>query len=181
MAFRDENDLKDPRAAILLNRTCADLPPCLFIVAELDPVRDLSYGMNAWTSISTYGIDSLDNWICLAYQELLDRAGMKTELVLLKGVVHPYFALPGMDAASDFIFLVRVLFTRSVSQGLYRDSWCYPEFHVQDIIWINFWNKIVSCGHHRSIMCDYIWGWIRKRSLLCADYALILTIWRTIS
>ncbi len=48
MAFRDENDLKDPRTAILLNRTAFfDLPPCLFVVAELDPVRDLSYGMNA--------------------------------------------------------------------------------------------------------------------------------------
>lgn len=46
-AFRDENDLKDPRAAILLNKIRADLPPCLFIVAELDPVRDLNYGMNA--------------------------------------------------------------------------------------------------------------------------------------
>jgi len=46
-AFGDENELKDPRAAILLNETFDGVPPCLFIVAELDPVRDLSYGMNA--------------------------------------------------------------------------------------------------------------------------------------
>lgn len=45
MAFRDANDLKDPRAAILLNKAYTDLPPCLFVVAELDPVRDLSYCM----------------------------------------------------------------------------------------------------------------------------------------
>lgn len=47
----------------------------------------------------------------LAYQQSLDKVGIKTELVLLKGVVHTYFALPGTNAVIDSIFLVEYLFT----------------------------------------------------------------------
>jgi acetyl esterase/lipase len=43
-ALRDENDKKDPRASVLLYESFDDVPPCLFIVAELDPLRDDSYG-----------------------------------------------------------------------------------------------------------------------------------------
>ena len=42
-AFHDENDQKNPRASVLLNESFDNLPPCLFIVAELDPLRDDSY------------------------------------------------------------------------------------------------------------------------------------------
>jgi len=42
-ALRDENDKKNPRASVLLNESFDGLPPCLFIVAELDPLRDDSY------------------------------------------------------------------------------------------------------------------------------------------
>ncbi len=45
-ALRDENDKKDPRASVLLNESFDGIPPCLFIVAELDPLRDDSYGIN---------------------------------------------------------------------------------------------------------------------------------------
>ncbi|CAF1196708.1 unnamed protein product [Adineta steineri] len=72
-AFRDANDLKDPRASVFLNKSFDTLPPCLFIVAELDPLRDDSY----------------------AYQQLLDKAGVKTKCLLIKGVLHDFFVCPG--------------------------------------------------------------------------------------
>jgi acetyl esterase/lipase len=43
-ALRDENDRKNPRASVLLYEAFDGVPPCLFIVAELDPLRDDSYG-----------------------------------------------------------------------------------------------------------------------------------------
>ncbi len=45
-ALRGENDKKDPRASVLLYESFENVPPCLFIVAELDPLRDDIYGMN---------------------------------------------------------------------------------------------------------------------------------------
>ncbi len=45
-ALRNENDKKDPRASVLLHESFDCVPPCLFIVAELDPLRDDSYGIN---------------------------------------------------------------------------------------------------------------------------------------
>jgi acetyl esterase/lipase len=45
-ALRDENDKKNPRASVLLHESFDGIPPCLFIVAELDPLRDDSYGRN---------------------------------------------------------------------------------------------------------------------------------------
>ncbi|CAF1193351.1 unnamed protein product [Adineta ricciae] len=71
-AFRDKNDLNDSRVSVMLSHSFDGLPPCLFIVAELDPLRDDSY----------------------AYQKLLDKAGVKTNLVLVKGVLHGFFSVP---------------------------------------------------------------------------------------
>ncbi|CAF1290785.1 unnamed protein product, partial [Didymodactylos carnosus] len=71
-AFRDENDIRDSRVSLLLQSSFNNLPPCLFIVAELDAVRDDSY----------------------EYQKLLDKAGVKTQLVLIQGVLHSFFNLP---------------------------------------------------------------------------------------
>ncbi|CAF3657157.1 unnamed protein product [Adineta steineri] len=73
-AFRDADDLMDPRVSVLLNKSFDGLPPCLLIVCELDPVRDDSY----------------------AYQEALDKAGVKTKLTLLHGIIHPFFSFPGI-------------------------------------------------------------------------------------
>jgi len=42
-ALRDENDKTNPRASVLLYDSFEGIPPCLFIVAELDPIRDDSY------------------------------------------------------------------------------------------------------------------------------------------
>ncbi len=39
-AFENEEVLKDPRVSALLNTSFQDLPPCLFIVADLDVLRD---------------------------------------------------------------------------------------------------------------------------------------------
>ncbi|CAF4872131.1 unnamed protein product [Rotaria sp. Silwood1] len=42
-ALRNEDDKNDSRFSILLNKSFNSLPTCLFIVAELDPLRDDSY------------------------------------------------------------------------------------------------------------------------------------------
>ena len=42
-ALRNEDDKNDPRVAILRHQSLISLPTCLFIVAELDPLRDDSY------------------------------------------------------------------------------------------------------------------------------------------
>ena len=43
-AFRSSEDYKDPRVSSLLNTSFEGVPPCLFIVADLDPLRDSSLG-----------------------------------------------------------------------------------------------------------------------------------------
>ncbi|UJR34423.1 hypothetical protein I4U23_021830 [Adineta vaga] len=73
-AFDDMKDLNDPRVSVLLNNSFEGLPPCLLIAAELDPLRDDSY----------------------AYQKVLDKAGVKNKLVLIKGVLHGFFSVPGI-------------------------------------------------------------------------------------
>jgi len=73
-ALRDENDKKDPRVSVLLNESFDGIPPCLFIVAELDPLRDDSY----------------------EYQKKLEKAGTKTKLVLVKNAIHSFFSAPGI-------------------------------------------------------------------------------------
>lgn len=45
-AFRDEYDLVDPRVSVVFNSSFENIPSCLFVVAELDPLRDDSYGMD---------------------------------------------------------------------------------------------------------------------------------------
>ncbi|CAF3664330.1 unnamed protein product [Rotaria sordida] len=89
-ALRNDDDKNDPRFSILLNKSFNSLPACLFIVAELDPLRDDSY----------------------KYQEILEKAGVKTKLVLIKGVIHPFFSNPGIfikscqqviDAVQEFM------------------------------------------------------------------------------
>jgi acetyl esterase/lipase len=44
-AFPSPDDYKDPRANALLNTSFEGLPPCLLIVADLDPLRDDNLGM----------------------------------------------------------------------------------------------------------------------------------------
>jgi len=44
-AYRNSDDLKDPRVNALLNTSLEGVPPCLFIVADLDPLRDGNLGM----------------------------------------------------------------------------------------------------------------------------------------
>jgi hypothetical protein len=44
-AFQSSEDYKDPRVSPLINTSFEGLPPCLFIVAELDPLRDGNLGM----------------------------------------------------------------------------------------------------------------------------------------
>jgi acetyl esterase len=92
-ALRDENDKKNPRASVLLSESFDKLPPCLFIVAELDPLRDDSYGKkkrkekeNEMQEHSSY---------ILEYQKKLEAAGVKTKLVLINNVIHSFFSLPG--------------------------------------------------------------------------------------
>ncbi|CAF3972715.1 unnamed protein product [Rotaria sordida] len=86
-AFDDGVDMNDPRISVFLNKSPEKLPPTLFIVAELDPFRDDSY----------------------AYKKILDKAGVKNKLVLIKGVVHAFFGLPGIypKACAEAVDAVR--------------------------------------------------------------------------
>lgn len=88
-ALRDDNDRKDPRASVLLQESFENLPTCLFIVAELDPLRDDSYG----TDNNKNREDNVRS--LLEYQKKLEQAGVKTKLVLVKEVIHSFFSLPG--------------------------------------------------------------------------------------
>ncbi|CAF1451825.1 unnamed protein product, partial [Rotaria sordida] len=72
--FNDGFDINDSRISVFRNTSLEKLPPTLLIVAELDPIRDDSY----------------------TYKELLDKAGVKNKLVLIKGVLHRFFPLPGV-------------------------------------------------------------------------------------
>ncbi|CAF1112646.1 unnamed protein product [Adineta steineri] len=89
-AFRNADDLMDPRVSVLLNKSFDGLPPCLLIVCELDPVRDDSYGMVKKCRNNAKTI------FYLAYQEALDKAGVKTKLTLIRGIIHPFFSFPGI-------------------------------------------------------------------------------------
>jgi acetyl esterase/lipase len=42
-ALRNDADKTNPRASVLRHKSFDSLPTCLFIVAELDPLRDDSY------------------------------------------------------------------------------------------------------------------------------------------
>ena len=42
-ALQHLDDGKNPRASVMLNENFEGIPPCLFIVAQLDPLRDDSY------------------------------------------------------------------------------------------------------------------------------------------
>ena len=47
-AFGNPDDYKDPRANILLNTSFEGLPPCLLLVADLDPLRDGNLGKKTY-------------------------------------------------------------------------------------------------------------------------------------
>ena len=45
-AFHNKDDERSPRLDFLHNQVSSTIPPCLFIVAELDPLLDDSYRKN---------------------------------------------------------------------------------------------------------------------------------------
>ncbi|CAM4822287.1 unnamed protein product [Rotaria magnacalcarata] len=90
-AFIDpEAGVSNPRVSILRNEKSVfrNLPPTLFIVAEIDPARDDSY----------------------AYHKKLQEVGVKSELHSIKGVVHTFFSLPGVfrQACSEAVDVMRI-------------------------------------------------------------------------
>jgi acetyl esterase/lipase len=100
--YRSNDDLKDPRVSALLNKSLEGVPPCLFIVAELDPLRDGSFGMKEYNE-STF-VEILSFYFT-EYQKLLEQAGVHTKLVLVKGVIHGFISVPGKEIQT-FSFLV---------------------------------------------------------------------------
>ncbi|CAH1785356.1 unnamed protein product [Owenia fusiformis] len=66
--YVNEDDSKDPRFNLMLREDLSKVPATLFIVAECDPLREDSY----------------------AFAEKLDKAGVKNEVFLLKGVMHSF-------------------------------------------------------------------------------------------
>lgn len=68
-----EKDFGKPRASPLCFKDFSNLPPTLFIVAELDPLRDG----------------------CYEYYEKLKKAGVKGQILTMKGVPHGFWKYPG--------------------------------------------------------------------------------------
>jgi acetyl esterase/lipase len=62
--YRKSNDLKDARISSLFNTSFSGLPPCLFIIADLDPFRDGNLGICDFSE----------------YQKLLEKADVQTKL-----------------------------------------------------------------------------------------------------
>jgi acetyl esterase/lipase len=62
--YRKYNDLKDPRVSPLFYTSFAGLPPYLFIIADLDPLRDGNLGICDFSE----------------YQKLLEKADVQTKL-----------------------------------------------------------------------------------------------------
>ncbi|UJR24522.1 hypothetical protein I4U23_005897 [Adineta vaga] len=89
--FETSENMKDSRISALLNTSLNNVPPCLFIVADLDPLRDGN----------------------LEYQKLLEKDGVTTKLLLLKGIVHGFFSLPGFfpQACAESIETIRNFMT----------------------------------------------------------------------
>lgn len=50
-SFRSSDDLRDPRANALLNTSFEGVPQSLFILSELDPLRDGNLGMKCYSSL----------------------------------------------------------------------------------------------------------------------------------
>ena len=57
-AFQSSDDLRDPRANALVNTSFEGIPPCLFILAELDPLRDGNLGMECYSSLDRPSLSS---------------------------------------------------------------------------------------------------------------------------
>ncbi|XP_013403166.1 AB hydrolase superfamily protein C1039.03-like, partial [Lingula anatina] len=70
--LNNEEEKSDPRASPLLRQSFSHLPPALCIVTGSDVLVDEN----------------------MEYVQKLKDAGVETELVVMKGVVHSYFVLP---------------------------------------------------------------------------------------
>lgn len=51
--YNSPDDYKDPRVAALLNKSYEGIPPCLLIVADLDPLRDGNLGMRTYKLLNS--------------------------------------------------------------------------------------------------------------------------------
>jgi len=70
----DVKDWRNPKIANLLRDKFNNLPPCLFISAQCDPLRDQSY----------------------EYAKKLTAAQVPNELYLVKGAIHGFYAMPAV-------------------------------------------------------------------------------------
>jgi len=70
----DVSEWRNPRFANLLRDRFDYLPPCLFIVAQCDPLRDDSY----------------------EYAKKLTKVGVYNELHLAEGAIHAFYTLPAI-------------------------------------------------------------------------------------
>jgi acetyl esterase len=86
-------DWANPRLAPLLQKDFRSLPPALFIVAEIDPLRDDSYGESKLLSHCVFPLSNLSE-----YAKKLTAAGVHNELLLSKGAVHGFYTLPSMHS-----------------------------------------------------------------------------------
>ncbi len=89
-----------------MNTSFQGLPPCLLIAAELDRFRDDSYGMNEKIFDNVHHVC----FCSVEYQKLLEKDGVQTKLVLIKGVIHGYFGPPGKKLKRCLYFIINFYF-----------------------------------------------------------------------
>ncbi|XP_041353777.1 carboxylic ester hydrolase LipN-like [Gigantopelta aegis] len=73
LSLKNNEQREDPKVSPMLRPSFRHLPPALFVLSELDPLRDSGY----------------------AYRDKLDSADVATECVLVQGAPHAFFNLPG--------------------------------------------------------------------------------------
>lgn len=89
----DDCRADDPRLSPMLYKVFNDQPPCMLVVAECDPYYDECLG----NCVRSLQFNPRANVCCLAYGKRLENAGVRVEVVVLRGLIHSFFSYPGQS------------------------------------------------------------------------------------